>query len=94
MSKPLLLNVEIADIAVRDRLRPAEEAAVAALAADIAERGLRSPVEVAETPDGGWVLVSGLHRLTACRELGWTRSRPSWSKGPRWNCGATSYWRT
>jgi ParB-like chromosome segregation protein Spo0J len=48
-----------------------EPAKVDALAADILEAGLKTPILV--RPDGPrFVLVEGLHRLEACRALGET----------------------
>jgi ParB family chromosome partitioning protein len=72
MKKPLLLNIALDSIDIGKRLRPADEGAVEALSVDIAVRGLRVPIEISEGRKGGYVLVSGLHRLTACRRLGWT----------------------
>ncbi|MPZ58724.1 MAG: chromosome partitioning protein ParB [Rhizobiales bacterium] len=52
----------------RETLDPAK---VEALAADILESGLKTPILV--RPDGErFVLVEGLHRLEACKALGET----------------------
>ncbi|MCR9218967.1 MAG: ParB N-terminal domain-containing protein [Alphaproteobacteria bacterium] len=65
-------EIAIADIAIGDRKRPATAVKVEALSADIAERGLRQPIEVGrQDGDTPYRLVSGLHRLTACTSLGW-----------------------
>lgn len=58
------------------RLREPDPAAVAALAADMAQRGLRSPIEVVKATGkagiaGRYVLVAGGHRLCAAISLGW-----------------------
>lgn len=48
-----------------------DQTKVDALAADILESGLQTPILV--RPDGArFVLVEGLHRLEACRALGET----------------------
>lgn len=74
MNRRETIDVPIAAIAVVDRLRQPDPRAVAALQADIAERGLRQPIEIAPetTPGTSWRLVSGAHRLAACTALGWT----------------------
>ena len=66
-----IVEVPVAEIDADGRLRPAAMAVVEQLAADIARRGLRQPIEVARKARGkGWRLVSGLHRLEACKMLG------------------------
>ncbi|MBM3516550.1 MAG: chromosome partitioning protein ParB [Alphaproteobacteria bacterium] len=53
------------------RRLPVDAAKVEALAESIAEKGLENPILV--RPDKGrFVLVSGLHRLEACKALGET----------------------
>ena len=42
---------------------------VSMLKADIAERGLRSPLEVLPAQGGSYMLLAGHRRWTACREL-------------------------
>ena len=42
---------------------------VSMLKADIAERGLRSPLEVLPAKNGKYMLLAGHRRWTACREL-------------------------
>jgi len=65
-------HIPLADIEVGDRLRPATTEYVDGLAGDMEKRGLRSPIEVAEgAGDHPYILVSGLHRLMAARQLGW-----------------------
>jgi ParB-like chromosome segregation protein Spo0J len=58
----------IDSVTVPGRLRALRTEAVRELADSIASVGLLNPISV--TPDG--VLVAGLHRLHACRSLGWT----------------------
>jgi ParB family chromosome partitioning protein len=64
--------IALDEIEAAERLRPADAAAVEALARDIEQRGLRVPIEVAGQLRGKtkYRLVSGLHRLTAFRQLG------------------------
>ena len=65
-------HILVSDIEIRARLRPATPEYVDGLAGDMDKRGLRSPVEVSEGRDGQpYILVSGLHRLMAARQLGW-----------------------
>lgn len=61
------------------RLRGTTPGQVTALATSIAEVGLLSPITVYARPViragievQGWGIVAGLHRLEACRSLGWT----------------------
>ncbi len=66
------VSVKIADIYIPAALRkPVDPAKVQELAESIAENGLQSPILV--RPDKArFVLVSGLHRLEACKALGET----------------------
>jgi sulfiredoxin len=64
------IQVKIADIYVPTALRKTVDAdKVQTLAESIAEEGLRAPILVREDKDR-FVLVSGLHRLEACKALG------------------------
>lgn len=66
-----IVEIPIAEIDAAGRLRPATASVVEQLAADIGRRGLRQPIEVArKARDNKWRLVSGLHRLEACKALG------------------------
>jgi ParB family chromosome partitioning protein len=60
-------DISIKKVVVGDNRRPLRD--VTDLAASIAEVGLLSPIIV--TPD--MKLVAGLHRLTACVKLGWSK---------------------
>lgn len=64
-----IVTIPIKQIDATGRSRPVSPAVAAQLAEDIAQRGLRQPIEVAET-DAGWRLVSGGHRLEAHNILG------------------------
>jgi ParB-like chromosome segregation protein Spo0J len=66
------VSIKIADIYVPQALRkPVDPARVTALAESIAEKGLETPILV--RPDKArYVLVSGLHRIEACKALGET----------------------
>jgi len=57
-------------IDVGRRLRASRADTVAELAESIRAAGLIHPITVYET-DSGYRLVAGLHRLEACRALGW-----------------------
>ncbi len=50
--------------------RPNDAAKVAALAASIAEAGLREPIDILECPDGVFWGFSGCHRYEAHQALG------------------------
>ncbi len=58
--------MKIADVIVLERKRPLRD--VSALARSIQEVGLMQPIVVTQDR----VLIAGLHRLEACRLLGWT----------------------
>lgn len=62
--------IRIAEITTFNRMRQAEGKQVAALAESIKEVGLLNPITVAPI-EGGYALVAGMHRLEACRSLGW-----------------------
>lgn len=64
------VKVEIAKVYVpMARRKTLDPARVAALAEDILENGQKAPILVRPDADR-LVLVEGLHRLEACRELG------------------------
>lgn len=66
-----IVTVRLVTLEISDRRRPAAYRVVEQLARDIEKRGLRQPIEVAKTK-GGHRLVAGLHRVMACKSLGWT----------------------
>lgn len=69
-------SLAVAEIDVKDRLRPVSEAGVAALIASIRTLGvMKDPVQVRRIrhQDGRMVLMAGAHRLEAARRLGWDR---------------------
>ena len=67
-----VVAIPIDQIYVPQRLRkPIDQKKLEAIAVSIAESGLQSPVLV-RRDEGRFVLVSGLHRLEACRALGET----------------------
>jgi ParB family chromosome partitioning protein len=68
---PEVVSVPIARIKIGDRLRQSNPAAIRTLASSIAEIGLCTPITVVLDGNGEWVLVAGLQRLHAVRELGW-----------------------
>lgn len=66
------VKVSIAEIYVPQSLRvPLDMAKIEALALSIAEHGLQTPILVRADKER-YVLVSGLHRMEACRALGET----------------------
>lgn len=63
-------RIRIDDIYVPvKRRRDLKQATVDALAESILNEGLQSPISV-RRDEGRYVLVTGLHRLEACRALG------------------------
>ena len=80
MAEPTLIQTKtslpIEQIGVRDRLRPAGDAGVAAMVSSIREIGqITSPVNVRQVRRGGEIryeLIDGAHRIVAALELGWT----------------------
>ncbi|MBL8709568.1 MAG: ParB N-terminal domain-containing protein [Rhodospirillaceae bacterium] len=65
-----IVKVKLSEIYVPQALRvPVDAAKVEALALDIAENGLQNPILVRADKER-FVLVSGLHRMEACRALG------------------------
>lgn len=75
MKAPTLMTmtrVRVADVVVRDRLRPVSEAGVASLMASIAETGvMKDAIHVRKKKDGKTYLIAGGHRLEAALRLGW-----------------------
>lgn len=66
------VRIKISDIYIPLALRkPADPKKVEALAESIAETGQQVPISVREDK-ARYVLVSGLHRLEACKALGET----------------------
>src|SRR5437899_12729864 len=73
--------VAIADIRVGKRLRSLREDAVADLMSSISILGLQTPISVksgiTKLENGGsgvaFNLIAGLHRLEACKRLGWEK---------------------
>lgn len=68
---PVMLALEFIDAAPQVRTAFDEEA-LQQLAEDIAQRGVRSPIEVRAMPDGRWLVVAGERRLRAARLAGKT----------------------
>ncbi len=66
-----LQRLPIDAVQVTDRLRQFNEAQVEALMGSITELGLLTPISVYRHPDGAIEIVAGVHRLEACRRLGW-----------------------
>ncbi len=66
--RPEKVRIDEIYVPVKRRKTLVEET-VASLAESILEEGLRDPISVRQGK-GRFVLVSGLHRLEACRALG------------------------
>lgn len=66
-----VLQVAIAQIKVGARIHHFDEGRVLSLADDIEARGLETPIQLRELPDGSLHLVAGRHRLAAVTLLGW-----------------------
>jgi len=63
--------IALDSVTTAGRARQATRRQVDALVESIREVGLLNPITVCAT-DHGYALVAGLHRLEACRALGWT----------------------
>lgn len=72
---PTLLQIDkvaVAEVIVRDRLRPVSEAGVESLIASIAEIGvMKDAIHVRKKKDGLLYLMAGGHRLEAACRLNW-----------------------
>lgn len=62
------MKIKISDIKVNPGRRAVESKAVAELAKSIATVGLLNPITLTED----YILIAGLHRLEAAKQLGWT----------------------
>ncbi len=63
--------IDIAKIAVPDRLRPLRDDTVAELTASFAAIGLVNPITVRPKKGGGYILIAGRQRLEAAKRSGW-----------------------
>jgi ParB family transcriptional regulator, chromosome partitioning protein len=79
VKEPVLLTIDrvpVADVIVRDRLRPVSEAAVASLIASIGDvMVMKAPIDIGKMKDGKLILIAGGHRLEAAKRLGWDTIR-------------------
>ncbi|PTE19513.1 chromosome partitioning protein ParB [Cereibacter changlensis JA139] len=90
MAEPIPLQIDkvaVAEVIVRDRLRPVSEAGVESLIASVTELGvLKDPIHLRKKKDGKLYLMAGAHRLEVARRLGWEEiSAKVWT-------GATDDW--
>ncbi len=67
--RPIVIDIDKIYIPLALRKQPVDAEKVQAIAENIAEAGLQTPISVREDVDR-YVLVSGLHRLEACKALG------------------------
>lgn len=65
-----MLRIDLDKVTTFGRARQATRRQVDALIESIREVGLLNPITVCQT-EAGYALVAGLHRLEACRCLGW-----------------------
>lgn len=71
-----ILEIDVAEISVGERLRPVDLDWAQALAGIIRAEGQRTPIEVCRLPGRrGFTLVSGAHRLEAIKSLCWLHVR-------------------
>ncbi len=68
---PRMQKLFVDGIEAGPHARPIEQTHVAALAQSMEALGLRTPIEVQMTDGEHAMLVTGLHRLMAARQLGW-----------------------
>ncbi|NTT88523.1 ParB/RepB/Spo0J family partition protein [Tabrizicola fusiformis] len=72
---PTLMQIDkvpVAEVIVRDRLRPVSDAGVESLIASITEIGvMKDAIHVRKKKDGQLYLMAGGHRLEAARRLNW-----------------------
>ena len=66
------VELNVAEIIVKDRKRQADEGKVTEIMESIKSLGLLNPVSVNKTAEG-YILIAGLHRLTAYKRLGYNR---------------------
>ncbi len=66
------VELNINEIIIRNRKRQADENKVIEIMESIKEIGLLNPISINKAPEG-YVLVAGLHRLTAYKNLGYNR---------------------
>ncbi len=66
------VELNINEIIIRNRKRQADENKVIEIMESIKEIGLLNPISVNKTAEG-YILVAGLHRLTAYKNLGYNR---------------------
>ncbi len=66
------VTLDVKEILVKDRKRQADDGKVCEIMESVKEIGLLNPISVNKTEEG-YVLVAGLHRLTAYKRLGYNR---------------------
>lgn len=67
---PVLTRVRLADILVKNRLRPVTEAGVAAILDSARSIGVKDPIHLRKRKDGSLHLIAGGHRHAAYAALG------------------------
>ena len=66
------VELNVNEIVIKDRKRQADDGKVGEIMESVKEIGLLNPISVNKTEEG-YVLVAGLHRLTAYKRLGYNR---------------------
>jgi ParB family chromosome partitioning protein len=66
------IELNVNEIIIKDRKRQADDEKVDEIIKSVKEIGLLNPISVNKT-DEGYVLIAGLHRLTAYKRLGYNR---------------------
>jgi hypothetical protein len=69
MNNPSIVNIPINGVGIGGRLRGLDGRRLKVITKSIAEIGLRTPISVIKDEAGSYILVTGLHRLEACRKL-------------------------
>ncbi len=69
----IVTMINIADVLIENRIMGVDKAVVETLTNNINQRGLRTPIEVVKRNSDKipYRLVTGNHRITACKALGW-----------------------
>jgi ParB/RepB/Spo0J family partition protein len=64
-------TIKINEIYLKDRKRQEDSEKIKELSESISRIGLLNPISVSKD-SGGYRLIAGLHRLSACKSLNWT----------------------
>jgi ParB-like nuclease domain len=70
-TKNRILSIAIDDIKVVGQRRSLDKKKLPVIADSMKTIGLKTPITVQPSKDGGYVLIAGLHRLETAKSLGW-----------------------